>query len=150
MKILKFLKFFLYYISWVIIQWFVLGSLYDIRFGPSNLIAAPPLRGITVLLFSGNLWLIILIYTLVGLIILLKHGINTKQWWKKISVWYLVYALISSLGMLWVMKAWFWEGYGLYLIDVLCLPLLWLLELELCLWMNPKKIRTDTINRIQS
>ena len=132
---MKKIKVFFYYLIWVIIQIFLLSILEKFKLEPGDFIGKPR-AGMATFEYDFTRDLAILIYTFIGIKILLKHGINTRQWWKKISVWYLVYAIICSAGMLWVMQAWFWEGFGLYLVDVLYLPLLWLLELELCQLLN--------------
>lgn len=82
-----------------------------------------------------------LIYTITGCIILERVKINTKQWWVIIGCCFGLYMIITAIGMYSAQGAWFWEGYGAYLLDVWLAPLLWLAEIELVhlYWSNQRK-----------
>ena len=72
-----------------------------------------------------------LVYTITGSIIVEKVSINTKRWWIIIGCCYALFMILTATGMLAAQGAWFWEGYGAYLLDVWLAPLLWLGEIEL-------------------
>ncbi len=83
-----------------------------------------------------------LVYTIVGSVILEKVPINTKRWWAIVGCCYVLFMILTAAGMLMVQGAWFWEGYGAFLLDVWLAPLLWLGEIELfyfCLLSKTKK-----------
>ena len=83
-----------------------------------------------------------LVYTIVGSVILEKVPINTKRWWTIVGCCYVLFMILTAAGMLMVQGAWFWEGYGAFLLDVWLAPLLWLGEIELfyfCLLSKTKK-----------
>ena len=147
------LKFWFYYLFWVMFQVFGLYFLEMMEIEPGDLVGKPrlggPAGGISYISFESVRLIAILIYTGIGVRILLKYGINNKTWWKKVGFWYIVYVAIASIGMYLTMGAWFREGYGLYLIDVLYLPILWLLELEICQHIIVKTLRKDREKRVK-
>ena len=89
-----------------------------------------------------------IVYTFVGSIILEKNTINTKKWWITIGVCYSLYMVLTACGMLAYMGEWFWEGYGVYLLDVWLAPLLWLAEIEIFyrIKTEQRKYNSDSSN----
>ena len=69
-------------------------------------------------------------YTIIGSIVLEKVPINTTRWWITVGCCYALFMILTAAGMLAAQGAWFWEGYGAYLLDVWLAPLLWLGEIE--------------------
>ena len=95
----------------------VFGMLFleALQIEPVNLVGKPwlggPAGGISYIAFESVRLIVILIYTAIGVRILLKHGINNKIWWKKLALWYAIYVAITSIGMYVTMEAWLWEHY---------------------------------------
>ena len=81
------------------------------------------------------------VYTITGAIIMEKEAINSKRWWLIVGGNYLLFIIVTAIGMLYAQGAWFWEGYGAYLLDVWFAPILWLVEIEIVhlYWTNQRQ-----------
>ena len=77
-------------------------------------------------------------YTAIGCVLLSEYGLNSGKWWKKFSLWYLAYFILTWL---------FFFGAGSIHLDIWFAPLLWLGELELVHWIvsSIKKKRNEGI-----
>ena len=65
-----------------------------------------------------------IVYTFVGCLLISEYGACTKSWWKKVSVWYLIYVPCATCLFL-------FDFGPVALADVLAAPLLWFGEIAL-------------------
>lgn len=72
-----------------------------------------------------------LIYTIVGSILISRVGLGSKKFWIWFSILYSIYLITTFIGMYKAEGAWFFDGFGCYILDVWLAPLLWLWELFL-------------------
>ena len=119
---------------WLCVQVCVIIAIEILVLLPSRLFHVGPygIRGaVARYAFTWACCLVGLVYTITGSIIIEKVPINTKRWWIIVGCCYALFMIITGAGMLAVQGAWFWEGYGVYILDVWLAPLLWLGEIEL-------------------
>lgn len=82
---------------------------------------------------------VIMVYTIVGTIVNNFLEVNSKKWWITIFILYLVYMILTLLGMMDAMGEWFFEGFGVLIFDVWMFPLLWLGELEIWHYIQQRR-----------
>lgn len=82
---------------------------------------------------------VIMVYTIVGTIVYNFLEVNSKKWWITILILYLIYMILTLLGMMDAMGEWFFEGFGVLIFDVWMFPLLWLGELEIWHYLKRRK-----------
>lgn len=70
-----------------------------------------------------------LIYTIIGSILISKVPLGSRKFWIWFASLYVIYLGLTLFGMMQSEGAWFFEGYGCYILDVWISPLLWLGEL---------------------
>lgn len=121
-------------IAWMLVQLVVLVLLGMVELSPAGIIFY--LLHLRVGRFDGIVYniaciLIGMVYTLIGTIVCNTVKINSKTWWLTVSTLYLIYMIVTCVGMMHDMGEWFYEGYGFLILDVWLAPLLWLGELEL-------------------
>lgn len=91
----------------------------------------------------------VIAYTIIGVVINDRIPINSRKWWKTISICYATYLVLTFLGGALIGGQWFWDGTGIYLMAFVWIaPLLWLGEMEIVHWYlsNQRKqfLKTQT------
>ena len=82
----------------------------------------------------------VIAYTIIGVVINDRIPINSRKWWKTISICYATYLVLTFLGGALIGGQWFWDGTGIYLIAVVWIaPVLWLGEMEVVHWYLNKR-----------
>lgn len=77
----------------------------------------------------------VIAYTIIGVVINNRIPINSRKWWKTISICYATYLVLTFIGGALIGGQWFWDGTGVYLIAVVWIaPVLWLGEMEVVHW----------------
>ena len=79
------------------------------------------------------------IYTLVGSILVSHIGLGGRKFWIWFASLYVLYLIVTLVGMMRAEGAWFFEGFGCYILDVWMAPLLWLGELFLAKYLHDRK-----------
>lgn len=79
------------------------------------------------------------IYTLVGSILVSHIGLGGRKFWIWFASLYVLYLIVTLVGMMQAEGAWFFDGFGCYIFDVWMAPLLWLGELFLGKCINNRK-----------
>ena len=136
---------------WLCIQVCIILAVEILRLLPSNLfhVGLYGIQGsIAGYVYTWACCIVGLVYTMIGSIILEKIPINTKRWWITVGICYTLYMILTAVGMLTAHGAWFWEGYGVFLLDVWLAPLLWLGEIELVhlYWSKQRKEYLDCLD----
>ena len=80
--------------------------------------------------FTLSCGIIGFIYTTVGCFILRRHEVNSRGWWTRMVIWYVVYLPLAFLA--------FYYELGWRVIDVWFCPILWVGEIELIYHLQKK------------
>lgn len=88
-----------------------------------------------------------LVYTIIGSILISKVPLGSRKFWIWFTSLYVIYMGLSLHGMMQYEGAWFFEGYGCYILDVWFAPLLWLGELFLSKHIYRQGLAADTISQ---
>lgn len=73
--------------------------------------------------------MVVLVYTAVGSTLIIRYGLISNKFKKEFAKWYLIYVAVISPSYYISAGPWFWEGFGVYLLDYLFVPIMWLIEL---------------------
>ena len=129
---------------WLFVQIVVISILAQIGLCPSNFFPAGRygVRGVIGVFYGIACYCLGLVYTIVGVVVSERMGINTKRWWKSVGYCFLVYVIVTTVGMLAVQGEWFREGFWVFLLDMWFAPVLWLAELEIVhlYWENQRRL----------
>lgn len=119
---------------WLPVQLLIIILVEYLGLLPSNLI--PGKRGFfgiqgsfANLAYTGDCCIAGLTYTIIGSIMISKVSLGSRKFWIWFASLYVIYLGLTLFGMMQSEGAWFFEGYGCYILDVWIAPLLWLGEL---------------------
>lgn len=98
-----------------------------------------PAGFLTNLAYTRACCIIGLIYTLVGSTLVSCVGLGGRKFWIWFASLYVLYLIVTLVGMMRAEGAWFFEGFGCYIFDVWIAPLLWLGELFLAKYFYYRK-----------
>ena len=119
---------------WMLFQAFVIGLLESIHLLPGDLLGIDfdynsDIHGYPEV-FTLYCGMVGLIYTTIGCFILRLHEVNSKGWWIRVCVWYVVYLPLAFLA--------FYYEIGWRVVDVWFAPILWVGEIELIYHLQKK------------